>query len=1042
MTLVRFDQEPRITDSILLSVSTPGADGCLAANPYKLDSVVVYYVERDFFGQNYGSYDKTAANPGLQAELEAAQAELCADPTQDNATAVQRLQDELASKSQLNVFYYKDRVAVQTFGNPAFPAWLSTDPDNSAFAQDLDADGNPVVGRFSATWEPEGSIREGDYFLCWTWTPLAAGEQLSASTQFNIAGDPNAVTTIPTHVTADGKYDTLLERYLPEMYKFTLSDKDLTPAVLDNLNQAVAKGFTFLEDQANQIIDLFDANALHESLLVYLSNLFGLKLKSGDPTLWRRQIKEAVPLFKKKGTLPALEEAFAQAGMTLYKFTQYWQVVSPYTWVESFTVGDSYTFPLAKHSVLTPSDPSNSGLWLMPAGETEYQAVPTSYATFATAGDGTVKMTWVAENLSADPVALVQGDRVKVMYQYAAVPDGSAQQLENYVRSLPLADQRDESSQSFPLKNWNVRLIAEDDPLFAVLVPARHPFADPLVFGHLRTEFAYSENIYNMEEYNGSTRPSHAPCDIDKNFLDPCGGCLGGLYSVDIGVEELSNDRMLEAQEILREYVPFHAQAHSLNFTGEVNEFVQSPAETVDMLITVDHLQYVISGESNPIFTRMMQDGLGSLAINRQMLTDQITVLAGQAGVAYNDHVALITPDDDLEALGVDYDGHVLEVLAPSANAGTYSLEDAAGRTARVVSAVVEPVDESAFTFNLSNIPYGNSYSSITQDNLVVLADAAADFRTLGVKSLWDVEFTPGYAGGPWKVLIPAYSSQPYPVANVVNGTLILKDNGTLPGANAGPVSYQLLNDASGVVSASNSGAIQVTRRGLVDLNDLAIVDVREFASTGDYLYYNGVEYLVVEFNGNKFWVEGYAGGNVAGVHVQIRRHLVHAGVGYFGYRGLHLTTAANHESGFGMIDGNNPPPADQQADNSLFKENYLFLIGGEYYKIAAINGTAVVLSGRHQDWKTRAAGGTAVTYGLVHFPLKGVSVGFISFDGLNRNGKDPVIREIESSVDNSVAVVALSSSPSTPLEGHASQQEGISFTIETRGGDVFEGEI
>jgi len=51
---------------------------------------------------------------------------------------------------------------------------------------------------------------------------------------------------------------------------------------------------------ANQLIDLFDANALHESLLNYLSNLFAIKLRSSDPTLWRRQIKEAIPLFKKR----------------------------------------------------------------------------------------------------------------------------------------------------------------------------------------------------------------------------------------------------------------------------------------------------------------------------------------------------------------------------------------------------------------------------------------------------------------------------------------------------------------------------------------------------------------------------------------------------------------------------------------------------------------------------------------------------------------------------------------------------------------------
>ena len=72
--------------------------------------------------------------------------------------------------------------------------------------------------------------------------------------------------------------------------------------MLQELNFSVAKGFTFLEDQTNQMGDLLDANSTHESLLGYLSRFFALDLYSSDPTLWRRQIKNAVPLFKNKGT--------------------------------------------------------------------------------------------------------------------------------------------------------------------------------------------------------------------------------------------------------------------------------------------------------------------------------------------------------------------------------------------------------------------------------------------------------------------------------------------------------------------------------------------------------------------------------------------------------------------------------------------------------------------------------------------------------------------------------------------------------------------
>ena len=43
--------------------------------------------------------------------------------------------------------------------------------------------------------------------------------------------------------------------------------------------------------------------------------------------------------------------------------------------------------------------------------------------------------------------------------------------LENYIQKhLPLADKRDEKQIKYPLKNWNVRLIEDNDPAFNLLI--------------------------------------------------------------------------------------------------------------------------------------------------------------------------------------------------------------------------------------------------------------------------------------------------------------------------------------------------------------------------------------------------------------------------------------------------------------------------------------------------------------------------------------------------------------------------------------------
>ena len=55
-----------------------------------------------------------------------------------------------------------------------------------------------------------------------------------------------------------------------------------------------------------------------------------------------------------------------------------------------------------------------------------------------------------------------------------------------------------------------------------------------------------------MEEYNGSIRTSLNPCDIDKDFIDPCFSSLSSKYNIDLEIEALSDDRIIEAADVLK----------------------------------------------------------------------------------------------------------------------------------------------------------------------------------------------------------------------------------------------------------------------------------------------------------------------------------------------------------------------------------------------------------------------------------------------------------------------------------------------------------
>lgn len=1045
MALKKITEKPKITDTILFEITTPDSEGC-ADNPYKIDKVVVYFTERDFLGNNFGEYELVDNDKVVLEELKAAQLALCNDPTEENMLEVERIQEKLDASARRSTFYYKDREPVFILGNKDNPAWLSTTPEESRLTQSVDEDDTPIIGQYEFEWNPEGAVREGDYFICWTWTPNPAGESLSAHLPFKIIGDGRAVQTIPTHITPDEKYSTLLERYLPEMFKSMICDGDLTPTQLNRLNLAIADGFKFLEDQANQIIDLFDANVLHETMLVYLSNLFHHKLKSGDPTLWRRQIKEAVPLLKKKGTKEALEQAFSQAGMSLVNSTQYWQLVSPYTYQESFRVEDSPAFELTKENIVLPINSANFGLWIRREGTDDYLQYSKDHVSFETGEDCIVRMTWIGDQLSSNPVEIYEGDIIRVLYEFNAPADASEQAEEDYIRLLPLMDQRDEADQEYPPKNWNVRLIEEDDPLFDILIPVKHPWHEFLVFGKIRTEFPYSENIYNMEEYNGSTRDSYDVCAMDKDFIDPCGACISSVMSFDVEVEELSDNRISEAAEILNEFLPFHAQIFSVNYLGSVEEFVQSPVETIQAIIHIDTSEYVISGNANTIFTRTMtHDNVPELIPNLGQISEQTTVSSGKFGTGYNHQIQLVSPDVGLDDLGVIRLNHFVEVLAPHANAGTYRIDEIQDRVAKVVTNVPEPLDETMFTFNITNVLYGNDKTDITQDNLIVLDDENVDFALLGVKTLWDVENTPDYSGGSWKVEILAYSATAFEIDKIIDGKLHVKYDVALPTTDVSGVSYRLLTDLDEEVDTSTTGEMTVTARAYIDLNDTEFTEdnIHQFMDHGDYFYYDGVEYEIIEFDGVNFWISNYMDGDVGSANgVKIYRRLVEGATGLFGYRGLGLVTLFDHEAEFQMQGGQNIPI---ETDNNNFIQNYLFKVGSEWYRIEDIDGTNVTLAGPQNSWGTLDSGGTAVSYSIAHVEKLGVNVGFVPFDELDYDGHDVVIREIldQDAGTNTIEALSVGPVPTGPaIQEHVQQEEAISFQIEWANGNTEEGEV
>lgn len=1097
MALKRIADNPSITDTILLEVVTAPTGGC-PSDPYKIDTVTVYMIQKDFAQGSYRVYQRTDYQRDAEEAAARAQVVACDSPTQENIDKAAQLRAIADSTSTTSDLHYASLVPVKSWGNPDYPAWLSTDTGESEFFHDrsgpdgiliggTELPGEEQPGMFLVEWTPSGEAREGDYLICWTWTPNPAGDSMTAHMPFSIKSDVQAYTSIPSHYTDPRKYPTLLDRYTPEMFKMYISDTDLTPDIMELLNLSIGDGYSLVEDLANQIIDTLDANSTHESLLSYLSNLFNLKLKSQDPTLWRRQIKRAIPLFKKKGTLSGLSEAFEQAGMKLKKFTGMYQVSSPYTHVDSFFIEEDgqETFRLTREMIL-PLDPNNFELAILATSSREYQILPNSSASFATTS-GVTDMTWQGG------FELEKGDILRVLYKDAAIPPGK-QSIEDYIRSLPEADQRSEERRTddeiasnsperlklFPLKNWNIKVIEEDDILFDSVCSCLDSFQYDLVFGWIRTEFPFSENIYNMDEYNGSSRESKEPCDIDRDFLDSCSCCKSSKYSIDLEIDDLSDDRILEALEVISENAPFHSVLHTMNIGGSAEDFSLPPVESVETLIKYDIEDVTISGQANSAFHRargtgfgdptMAIDGADTTTFNQDVLRDMLAsfeeVPTSGSAIGFNRGISLYTPASRLDRIGLS-PNNVLEVISPSFNAGRYTLSAPTGNTASV-SGRSEPFSGLEFTFNLSNIVYSNPSVQVIQDDLKYFSDPSKDWGSLPIKSLKDFSLPSGSSIGgigitepPWSISIPAYSAQPFMIREVMpDGRLLLEDpSGILPIAASG-ISYQIKNGTEMTIPVDGSntwttGNISAGRRGRVEVNDVNLIQVEGFLKIGDYAAISGSEYPISGFvpnTTNQFYIADYSSGSLGGFPMEILRRLLSKQRGNFAYRGLYLNTIANMESILNIQNGQNAPAdpnlivdTDPSATGPRFFQEFLIVIDGNYYFISDINANIVSISGPMYDWGTQASGGTQVSYSVLRFTKTTTSLSGgsapLNIDGqefpfIDRDGNDDITYEEE--LTNLVLSVASVSAQMNQAAGNrsfsqTSQHESVEFSIEYR---------
>ena len=1068
-----YYQNPKVSDTVVFDLYTPDANCCFFEDPFEVVSITISFVERNFINDSSIYTNNQITNRDLEVQYLEAKQKACEFPdNQDYATKLKIIQRKLLkdTSSQLNKIEFDNLLSVKVYGSKNNPVWTANKTD-SVLEKVIDIKSDILNGHFKFKFKKD-ALRDGDYFISWKWRPNISLQTLSSKIYFSLAANISEYI-VPNNLEAPrNKYPNLLNKYLPDVYKNKLSGTDLSPEILEKFNNACGDTFTYLENLANRMPLLLDHNLISEHLLSYLGNLYKLAFKSNDPIRWRRQIAKAVPNFKLKGTLRGLESVLSDAGIILRKYTSLYQIYSKHTWNDVFyALNNQFEFTLSKISL--PVNNNNFAVYLKDKNN-DFIEQPLSNIIIETENNiSTVK--WLG-------FPLKNGNVLKILYQYKHIDNSLEQTLEEYLRSLPLADLRNDLNIIYPPKNWNAKVIEEDDPLFNEIIPTKNPFNELIVFGKIRTEFPYSENIYNMDEYNGSLRDSSNPCDIDKNFLDTCSGFATTLYNLNLEIENLNSERIQEVFNILKEFTPFHSILHSLNYSGYFETIILPPEENIEMLVTCKVTDNIISGNAQVFFNRDMFLGLLQKAVKRDSLAI-MDDLGDESVSGFNSRIMLFSSLIDFSDIGLNIRTNtLLEILSPSFNAGKYTVLNAQKNLIQIYEEALftQPINQSEFAFRLSNINFTGADFSVTQQSIYNFKDLLLvnEVNQNTITTALDIQKE--IATTCFKIKYYITFPTIFNIYNIYDinpdGSIILEYDNTLPNMNEGihinDIKYDLINGNNQKIYFSTSGSLSAQNKGLVIANDNNFGSTKDRVRIGNYFYHISAskQYVILSYgyNDNEFYISDWNNGDIVGFSGQILDRVVPEKSGNLVYDGI-------------VIEKPSIMPVLQKSDisgsldDNTFKENFIITINDALYKITdfytQLSTDYLVIYGLPLNLGTYISGGSSLSVNCKQFKKKENIIYTLYLDlknsidpvgeyviscDLNRNGANQVTAKNQNEekiilcdsstfrleeLSNSMFAMNDSKKNNDPSD-IINQKENISFAIETKDGKNTKGQV
>ena len=988
----------QVGEPIGLDFSFAG-EHCEHILPHKITRVELYYLDiitNDSKNEKELDFDN-AYHRELAADLQV----LCREPTNSNEEKYHKTKSKLDTLLVNSKLFSRRPVLKFHDGKDSDPLFQNKSRSTNLSVSEKDR-------WFTYTIPPNENLTQGNYFLkVWYLREELSNREYIT---LNFLLEDNIRSSFPVQSIAEQKYQTLLEEMLPEIYKTKQSDHDVTPDVLRRLHNAIGKGFFEVEKHASQLISLFDANSVHKTQLPRLAALFSQKLYSQQPSLWRRQIRRAVPTFKSKGTKKGLIEAAACAGFHITEIDSLWQVQDRYKYVQELVFYPDEVYEFKKPNF-------NNAETIVEKYDTTTKAFVLTDAKvlLSTETDGSQQFSIQLGNDTLSPT-----DSVKITYP--TLPENHPSQVHSEpISQLPLSDKRSYSTGQLPPKDWNTRLISKKHPHFLSIVDELHPYHPDVVFGQIRSQFPYGEKAYNMDAYDGSLFDTTIPCQMENTFQEPCGRCLSSWVNFSVMVEDLSQEKIDEFFEICESLLPAHIRVHQVSFGGAFNSFQMAPVD--ELFITAQHSikSETLSDSAKTIFNRYMSlSGGNSPRVRRDDISQPFQSKAIKKGKLYNTDLLLNTKGGVLALSEINYKNNLLVIPSHYTSAGRYTVEGSDGDDLVVKSEKRFIHGDQSFRFSLKSLLAPNLVLQLRQQ--YKLSFEVKEITTdLNLQKLDEYEFI-GIASNGSKQQLRNVEVRGNRIFSLQDNTFNIQK-------------LQIHNKKQQIFLESIVFNSSVTPIGLGIVNESQRKYFNEVGKVGHFLRVDDQFYKIENLFKDSFQINGYQSGGRSDQVSDLYVQHVESSEGSFFYKGFELELNEPAHLALGLPEdflskgllGKNTNP-----DQNL--ENYLIKIEEDFYKIEVLTNNSLYLQGPFRRLGTKPNGGDNVNYVVYHFRSKDVDLtGNILTQHLSRDGSSTISAGSPKPVFRSQSLVSALSTNTTSETGQSVSQmsDQLSMRIE-----------